>query len=68
MYDKVDGFDLLTEEQKEVLIRVNTLHINSLETHSEQYIPMKVWVDHNIVCSRLLNGQWFHYKSDGTWY
>lgn len=67
MYN-VEGFDLLTDEQKETLIRVNELHINSVTAHPEQYIPTKVWVEDNIVCVRLLNGKWFHYKADGTWY
>jgi hypothetical protein len=28
---------------------------------------VKAWVDNDIVCVRLSNGEWYHYYSNGTW-
>ena len=63
------GIEKLTKEQMELLLRVNELHTKCVgNDYKEGMRITKVWLDeNNIVCTRLLNGEWYHYYENGTW-
>jgi len=58
----------LTAEQVTHMHKVHELHVacNGAERQKDMDI-VKAWVDNDIVCVRLSNGEWYHYYSDGTW-
>lgn len=63
------GIENLTEEQKELMYRVNNLHTKCVGTDYKEGMEVKkVWIDEkNTVCVRLKNGDWYHYYKNGTW-
>jgi|ADurb_Cas_01_Slu_FD_contig_31_1604497_length_760_multi_3_in_0_out_0_2 uncharacterized protein (UPF0335 family) len=66
----IKGIEKLTEEQKDLMFRVNKLHTDcvGLDYKAEMEI-VETWVDErNNVCVRLKNGDWYHYLKDSTWY
>ena len=66
----IKGIEKLSEEQKDLMQRVNKLHTKVVG--SDYKAGMKItetWIDeNNIVCVRLKNGEWYHYTKDNTWY
>ena len=66
----IKGIEKLTEEQKDLMFRVNKLHTDcvGLDYKAEMEI-VETWVEErNNVCVRLKNGDWYHYLKDSTWY
>lgn len=63
------GIDSLNEEQKELMFRVNDLHTKCVgNDYKEGMEIVRTWInDNGTVCVRLLNGEWFHYWTNGTW-
>jgi hypothetical protein len=66
----IKGIEKLSEEQKDLMERVNKLHTQIV---GNDYKPgmeiIETWIDeNNIVCVRLKNGEWYHYTKNGEWY
>jgi hypothetical protein len=58
----------LTPEQIEHMHKVHKLHVACNGTERQKGMDIvKAWVDNDIVCVRLSNGEWYHYYSDETW-
>ena len=66
----IEGIEKLTEEQKKLMFEVNALHTYCVGNDYKAGMQIvKVWVnDKGIVCVRLLNGDWYHYATNLTWY
>lgn len=66
---KIKGFGKLTEEQKEILIRVNRIQIEGIGLeYKEDKVLTECWVNENgTVCGRTKGGDWYHYFENGTW-
>lgn len=66
---KIKGLNKLTEEQKELLFKVNKLHTESVgDKYKKDMEITKAWIEGNTVCAMLAGGDWFHYLDNGTWY
>lgn len=63
------GIENLKEEQKELMFRVNEQHTKCVgNDYKEGMEIVRTWInDNGTVCVRLLNGEWFHYWTNGTW-
>ena len=66
----IEGIEKLTEEQKKLMFEVNALHTSCVGNDYKAGMKIvKTWVnDKDIVCVRLLNGDWYHYASNYKWY
>ena len=66
----IKGIEKLTEEQKELMLKVNELHTKCVGLEYKEGMKItEVWIDkNNTVCVRLKKGDWYHYLKDGTWY
>ena len=66
----IKGLEKLSEEQKELMGRVNKLHKSGVGLDYKKGMEIKeAWVNgNNIVCVRLKNGNWYHYTKKETWY
>lgn len=66
----ITGIEKLTEEQKELILRVNKNHTACVGlAYKEGMKIIRTWVDENdTVCVRLENGEWYHYTKIGEWY
>lgn len=69
MKRKIKGLLKLTESQKNHMHRVNEIHTKSVGDKYKAGMEItEAWVDKtNCVCVRLLNGDWYHYYSNGSW-
>ena len=66
----IEGIEKLTEEQKKLMFEVNALHMSGVGNDYKAGMQIvKTWVnDKDIVCVRLLNGDWYHYTGNYKWY
>lgn len=66
----VKGIDKLSSKQKNLMKRVNELHVDCVGLDYKAGMKItEVWVDKDdIVCVRLANGEWYHYTENNTWY
>ena len=66
----IKGINKLTEEQMDLMERVNKLHTDCVGNDYKAGMKIiQVWLDeNNTVCVRLKNGEWYHYTKNGTWY
>lgn len=66
----IEGIEKLTEEQKKLMFEVNALHMSGVGNDYKAGMQIvKTWVnDKDIVCVKLLNGEWYHYTSNQKWY
>ncbi len=66
----IKGLDSLSNEQKELLFRVNELHTKCVGSdYKEGMQVIETWInENNILCVRLKNGQWYHYNEKSEWY
>ena len=66
----INGIEKLTEQQKELMLRVNDMHAKCVgNDYKDGMQIIKVWVDeNNCVCVRLKNDNWYHYNRSGEWY
>lgn len=66
--DKVKGFNKLTKEQQELLIRTNARHKAGVGTdYKDGWTPVKVSPLGNNLKVVFKNGDWLHYYTNGTW-
>ena len=66
----IEGIEKLTEEQKKLMFEVNALHTSCVGNDYKAGMQIvKTWVnDKDIVCVRLLSGDWYHYTTAYKWY
>ena len=66
----IDGISKLTKEQRDLMFAVNKLHKKCVGIKYKAGMQIvKTWVnDKGIVCVKLLNGDWYHYTSNHSWY
>ena len=66
----IEGIEKLTEEQKKLMFEVNALQTSCVGNDYKAGMQIvKAWVnDKDIVCVRLLNGDWYHYTTAYKWY
>ena len=66
----IEGIEKLTEKQKKLMFEVNALHMRGVGNDYKAGMQIvKTWVnDKDIVCVRLLNGDWYHYTGNYKWY
>ena len=66
----IEGIEKLTEEQKKLMFEVNALHTSCVGNDYKAGMQIvKTWVNYEgIVCVRLLNGDWYQYTTNLTWY
>lgn len=66
----IKGLEKLNKKQIQELFRCNNEQKDCICDREQKrgYEIIETWVDENdVVCARLRNGNWYHYK-DGTWY
>lgn len=66
----IKGIEKLTKEQRTVLLNTNNLQRDCVESPAlkRELELVETWVnDEGIVCGRVKNGNWYHYKN-GAWY
>ncbi len=65
----IRGIDNLTQEQVELMERVNKVHTSCVGNDYKAGMKIiEAWIDEdNVLCVRLENGSWFHYYKDVTW-
>ncbi len=68
-FNKVKGFNKLSDSAKEVFMRVYKCH-NSCQgaKYKEDCIPVKVKEHKSYIEVHFKNGEWLHYSPTGTWY
>lgn len=65
----VRGFNKLTPEQQELLIRINERHKAGVGTaYKEGWTPVSVKSLGRNLKVVFKNGEWLHYTPEGTWY
>ena len=66
----IEGIEKLTEEQKKLMFEVNALQTSCVGNDYKAGMQIvKTWVnDKDIICVRLLNGDWYHYTTAYKWY
>ena len=66
----IEGIEKLTEEQKKLMFEVNALQTSCVGNDYKAGMQIvKAWVnDKDIICVRLLNGDWYHYTTAYKWY
>lgn len=68
--ESVKGYKELSQEQKTLLKRVYTAHMNCIESKTlrEKYTPIKVASTEYGVRVEFKAALWLHYKYKGEWY
>ena len=66
----IKGIENLTQEQKELMFRVNKLHTDCVGSDYKSGMEIvETWLNENgTVCVRLKNKEWYHYLPEGTWF
>lgn len=66
----IKGIENLTQEQKDLMFRVNKLHTDCVGSYYKSGMEIvEVWLnENNTVCVKLKNKEWYHYLSEGTWF
>ena len=65
----IKGLEKLNDRQKEILFKTNELHKNAVGNDYKDGISIvEVWLEKGVVCTRLKNGEWYHYTYSYTWY
>ena len=67
-FNKVKGFNTLSEDSKERFIKIYQRHNSGQGTdYKEGYQPTKVVEEGNKFRVNFLNGEWLYYYGNGTW-
>lgn len=67
--EKIKGLNKLSEEQKELMYRVNENHTSCVgNAYKDGMEIIETWIENGCVCVRLKNGDWYHYSDNGAWY
>ena len=67
--ENVKGFDKLTKEQKQLLIRTNERHkAVAGNDYKDGWTPVSVKPLGRDLKVTFKNGKWLHYTPDGRWY
>lgn len=73
MFNSVKGYDLLTEEQQDLLRKVYEKHMMAFGTEArKKYTTDKIvkvkWDTEDKTVNIYFSDIWWHYAKDGTWY
>lgn len=67
--EEVKGFNALTEDQQQLLIRTNKRHKAGVGTdYKDGWTPTSVKPLGRNLKVTFKNGEWLHYTPEGTWY
>lgn len=68
-FNKVKGYQNLTEQAKEIFQKVYKVHNSSQGIdYKERYIPQSVKEHKEYLEVHFKGGEWLHYLPNGTWY
>ena len=65
---EIKGLSKLTTEQQKHMEEVHKRHVACNGTNRQMSMAItETWIENQVVCVRLQNGEWYHYYSNGTW-